>query len=85
MVFPAPVVAYHPQDIKAILHRIHVRFLTRINRWNRNLCNPQALHQCHREQMSLLILLLLSQQTHQHLGLMCGKWCTLPIWTGGGA
>ena len=33
--------------------------------------------------MTLLMLLLLSQQAHQHLGPMCGERCTLPIWTVG--
>ena len=35
--------------------------------------------------MTLLMLLLLSQQAHQNLGPMCGERCTLPILTGGSA
>ena len=45
----------------------------------------RALHQCHREQMTLMMLLLLSQQAHQDLGPISGERCTLPIWTGGNA
>lgn len=45
---------------------------------------PRALHHSHGQRMTLLMLLL-PHEALQHLGLTCGEWYTLPIWTGGSA